>query len=348
MPVIVRIKKVLLKHFMEMRWYSVVLAIALYVLSSWVLLWACGEKQLLTSPDFFYWIMVTASTVGYGDLSPVTSAGKYIVSFFIIPFGLGLFGLAIGRLAAFVSFQWRKGVQGLKSLNYDNHVLVIGWNGPRTLHLLKLLLREIAFHDDQKKIALCVRVDIENPMPETIGFVKVSTFSNDEDMQRAAIETASCIIIDNPDDDITMTTALYCSSVNPNAHMIAYFKEERLGNLLRKHCPNVECMPSVAVEMLAKSAMDPGSSALHKQLLDANKGMTQYSINYSAQTEIPVASLFTAFKQKYAATLIGISANGPESIELNPPLDAKVAQGTTLYYIADERIRNIEWSDFNV
>ncbi|MBQ0756082.1 MAG: potassium channel protein [Amphritea sp.] len=348
MLVLFRVKKILLKHFMELRWHSITLAIFFYILMSWVLLWLSGEKELTAGSDFVYWIMVTASTVGYGDLSPVTTSGKYIVGLFVIPCGLGLFGLAIGRLAAFISFQWRKGVQGLKSLNYENHILVIGWNDGRTLQLIRLLLREMASNTDDQKLALCVRADIENPMPDEIGFVKVVSFSSDQDMARAAVENASCIIIDNPDDDVTMTTALYCSSKNPNAHTIAYFQDEKLGNLLKQHCPNIECMPSVAVEMIAKSAVDPGSSVLHHELLDVEHGMTQYSIKYDGLSAVTVRSLFSVFKEKYEATLIGISNEGYDSIQLNPALDLAVNPGGTLYYIADERIKSIHWEALGV
>ena len=348
MLAIFKIKKILLKHFMEMRWHSIVLAILSYISISWVLLRLSGEQGLTAYPDFIYWIMVTASTVGYGDLSPVTTPGKYVVGLFVIPCGLGLFGLVIGRLAAFVSFQWRKGVQGLKSLNYENHILVIGWNDARTLQLIRLLLREMQFNSDDQQLALCVRADIENPMPDEIGFVKVVSFSSDQDMERASVEKASCIIIDNPDDDVTMTTALYCASKNPGAHTIAYFQDETLGNLLKQHCPNIECMPSVAVEMIAKSAVDPGSSALHHQLLDVENGMTQYSVKFNGSSAITVRSLFSAFKEKYAATLIGISNQGYGSIQLNPSLDLTVHPGATVYYIADERINSIEWEALNV
>lgn len=342
------LRKLLVKHFLEMRWHSLVLVIASYIISSWLLLWVCDEKALTTNAEFIYWIIVTASTVGYGDLSPVTTPGKYAVAFYIIPLGLSLFALAVGRLAAFVSFQWRKGVQGLKSLNYENHVLLIGWNEARTLQLIRLLLREIEYQDQTQKIALCVRADIENPMPEDIGFVKVESFSHDLDMQRAAIDKASCIIIDNPDDDMTMTTGLYCANRNPEAHIIAYFKDDQLGHLLKKHCPNIECVPSVAVEMMAKSAVDPGSSYLHHQLLDVDHGMTQYSMRFSGQTALGVHVLFSAFKEKYGVTLIGVSSNGSESVVLNPDLGLQIEPGDTVYYIADERIHGIDWSGFHV
>lgn len=347
MPLLIRLKKIFLRHFMELRWYSILLAITLYIGLSWGFLQLAGESALLNGTDFIYWIIVTASTVGYGDFSPTTPAGKYIVSLFVIPFGLGLFGLAVGRLAAFVSFQWQKGIKGLKTIDYNQHILIIGWNHERTLQLIRLLLREIEYHHDTQRIALCVKADIENPMPDEIGFIKVNSFSNDQEMARSALEKASSIIIDNPEDDLTMTTALYCSDKNPTAHVIAYFKEDSLGKLLKAHCPNVECMPSVAIEMIAKSAMDPGSSALHHQLLDVHQGMTQYSTKYQGTQPISIREIFLKLKEDYQATLIGISENGYEQVELNPALDQTIKPNTTLYYIADERINKINWNQFS-
>ena len=231
----------------------------------------------------------------------------------------------------------------MKTLNYKNHILIIGWNGPRTLQLIRLLLKETDQSNPEQKIALSVLVDIENPLPDKIGFVKVTSFSNVQEMQRSNVSQASCIIIDNPEDDVTMTTALFCAQQNPQAHIIAYFKDEQLGSLLKSHCPNIECMPSVAVEMLAKSAVDPGSSILHQELLDSNRGMTQYSTLYKGEQNIAFEELFHTFKHKYQATLIGVNNKDQESIELNPSLDKQIQPGSRLFYIASQRIKQIDW-----
>jgi voltage-gated potassium channel len=341
------VKKIILKHFMDLRWHSILLAVLFYIASSWVFLRLSGEAALTSSTDFLYWLSVTASTVGYGDLSPVTNAGRIIVSIYVIPLGLGLFGLGIGRVAAFFSYQWRKGIQGLKKLNEDNHILVVGWNDDKTLHLIKLLLREME-HGDKKSIVLCVKKEIDNPYPDRIGFARVSSYSDEDEMDRAGVKTASCIIVDNTDDDITMTSALYCVSQNPNAHIIAYFQKEELGRLLKNHCPNIECMPSVSVEMIAKSAVDPGSSALHHELLDVDKGMTQYSTIYIGSETFKVGDIFKKLKDMYDATLIGISHIDNGTMCINPMLDLDINSGTIIYYIADERVSDFDWSGMRV
>lgn len=338
-----RLRRIILKHFMDLGWRSMLLIIACYIGSVWILLYAAGETQLLAADSFFYWLLVTASTVGYGDLSPTSANGKLITAFYVIPLGLGLFGLAIGRVAAFMSYQWRKSVQGLKPIDCSGHILVVGWNENRTLELIKLLLREMEHQADKRRVVLCVKADIENPMPEHIGFVKVNSHSKDEEMDRASVAQAASIIIDNSDDDATMTAALYCTGRNPDAHTIAYFNQEKLGQLLKKHCPNVECMPSVAIEMIAKSTMDPGSSALHHELLDVDQGMTQYSIIYNHSNSSSVADIFPYLKAEYEATLIGIKHGDDQRLNINPCLSEEIDSGDRLFYIADERIENIDW-----
>ena len=342
----VRLRRLMLRYFTELRWYTVAAAFAAYAASSWLLLALAGESALTDGTDFFYWLVVTGSTVGYGDLSPQTPAGRWLVALYVIPLGLSIFALVVGRVAAWVALQWRKGRMGLKPLALSGHIVVIGWNGPRTVQLLRLLLDECADMDgDTPAVVLCVRAEIDNPMPGEIEFVRVGSFNQDEDMDRACIGDARTILIDNPEDDMTMTTALYCSHRNPAAHQVAYFKDESLVRLLHRHCPKVECTPSVAVEMLAKSAFDPGSSMLHHDLLNVAHGHAQYSVAVPPTVgALAFDRVFLAFKRRHDATAIGIAPGGNyHQMQLNPPLDATVRGGDTLFYIADQRVHGIDW-----
>lgn len=341
-----KIRRVMLNYFAESKWYTIVLATIFYAISSWALLFVFDENALTNNIDFIYWLAVTASTVGYGDLSPQTPAGKIIVALYVIPLGLSIFAMVVGRIAAFVGNQWRKGLMGLSNLHVSDHILVIGWNEQRTLLLLKLLIQERNSLPERPDIVLCVRADITNPLPGQIEFIRVESFNKDEDMDKACIDSAKTILIDNPQDDLTLTTALYCSQKNPKAHQVAYFTDESLVKLLQQHCPQVECTPSVAVEMLAKAAFDPGSSSLHHDLLSVDDdGQAQYSLAIPANAEtLSYQTLFIGFKELYDATLIGIArAGASQEIELNPQLNTQIKAGDKLFYIAKQRMTSINW-----
>lgn len=319
---------------------NLALLVVAYIVVSWALLSLSGEHALTSEPStFIYFLMVTASTVGYGDHSPQTSLGKWIVVLLVIPGGLTLFAALIGRLAGGAVDYWRAGVLGKRRVGVENHILLLGWNGQRTIHLIRMLQHE---EEGKRPIVLCSRSDIENPLPGEIGFVKVTSYTDTQEMEKAAIDKAGCIVVDNLEDDITLSAALYSANVNPSAHLLAYFKDEALSRLLNQHCPNAECIPAVGAEMLAKAAVDPGSSALHQELLASTRGMTQYSTVYpQSMSPIKVELAFDYMKRHFHSTLIALDVG--KGIELNPDLEREIVSGAKIFYIADERIENFEW-----
>jgi voltage-gated potassium channel len=80
-----------------------VMFIALLVLEfgSMAMLWAerpAPNALIVTAEDSIWYVIVTMSTVGYGDFYPVTTAGRIIGSMIIIV-GVGVFGTLTGFLA---------------------------------------------------------------------------------------------------------------------------------------------------------------------------------------------------------------------------------------------------------
>jgi voltage-gated potassium channel len=56
------------------------------------------EANIRTASDAVWYLLVTMSTVGYGDLYPVTAGGRIIGSLIIVV-GVGVFGTLTGFLA---------------------------------------------------------------------------------------------------------------------------------------------------------------------------------------------------------------------------------------------------------
>ncbi len=232
---------------------------------------------------------------------------------------------------------------GLKTLDLNEHIVVVGWNEQRTLPMLKLLRTE-AQQNLGRDICLCVADEMENPLPGSIEFVRTPSLNDSEGLARADIEDASTIIIDCAQDDQTLSAALNLYNLNPEAHMIAYFRDESLSNLLKQHCPTIECTPSVSTEMIVKSAMDPGSSMLHHELLNASTGMTQYSVVMPENLpEITVRDLYVPLKENYGATLIAVDLDSDGKPEVNPSLEQRIKSGCKLYYIAENRLKHLDW-----
>ncbi|WP_432454172.1 ion channel [Agarivorans sp. QJM3NY_29] len=319
---------------------AIAISVLLYVLISYYSLMLVGERALVHSETFLYWIVVTASTVGYGDFGPSTPLGRLIVSLWVIPIGISIFAVVITKVGFVINDIYTRGARGKRMLKLSNHTVIIGWNGARTLRLVELLTA--ATNDSTETVLLCVDSDIENPLPGKIEFVQVDSFSHAETMARTNLAQASRIIIDTEQDDVTLTCALYCAKLNPQCHKTAYLQDPTIAELLLSHCPRVEVIPSVTVEMLARSAMDPGSAQVHQQLLDTTHGMTQYAVHYMDSSSLPFSDVFQHFKENLQATIIGLKVAGSQHLQLNPSLDTTLNQGDALYYIAARRLNSDE------
>jgi hypothetical protein len=76
--------------------------------------------NILNSSDALWYVIVTISTVGYGDLYPVSNAGR-LVGALIIVIGVGIFGTFTGYLANFfLSPSKKKSAPGGSPLSPDD------------------------------------------------------------------------------------------------------------------------------------------------------------------------------------------------------------------------------------
>ncbi len=58
------------------------------------------EPSMETYADALWWSMVTATTVGYGDISPETGIGR-LIALILMVFGIGLLGMITGSIATY-------------------------------------------------------------------------------------------------------------------------------------------------------------------------------------------------------------------------------------------------------
>ncbi|MFS0864526.1 potassium channel family protein [Fredinandcohnia sp. 179-A 10B2 NHS] len=58
------------------------------------------EPNIATYEDAIWWAIVTATTVGYGDISPETGFGR-VIAIVLMLFGIGLIGMVTGSISTY-------------------------------------------------------------------------------------------------------------------------------------------------------------------------------------------------------------------------------------------------------
>jgi voltage-gated potassium channel len=66
-----------------------------------------GENGFSSIPDSIYWAIVTITTVGYGDISPVTPLGKFIASIIML-LGYGIIAVPTGIVTTEMALAVRR------------------------------------------------------------------------------------------------------------------------------------------------------------------------------------------------------------------------------------------------
>lgn len=337
MWVLIRLSQAMRQHARRVTWLALLIALLLHMALVWVLLVAVGEEKLIPLEAYPYYYMTTATTIGYGDLSPQTPLGRVVVAFLMMPGAVALFAAVLTKSGTSLAAYWRRHTVG--KMSYDDmkgHTILVGWRGKESERLVQLLLSDTA--TDDEGVVLVAEGLAENPQPGAIRYVATSSYADSPTYSRAAIAGAQRIIINPPTDDQTLAAVLAVMAHKPKAHVVAHFESASAMSLVCSHYPAVECTRPMSAEVIARAAQDPGSSSLTHDLLSAEVGATQFSLSVPPDASpVSFASLSERFRA-HDAMLIGFRGPGQPSIAINPPLDTPVPPGAAVYYFAVQRV----------
>lgn len=337
-----RLLLVLRRHVRQLAWGTVATALLCHMALTWLLLAWAGEARLTGWESFPYYYMTTATTIGYGDLSPSTVAGRYIAALVLMPGSVALFAAALGKTGVVLVAFWRRRHMG--KMNYSDlsgHTVLVGWRGVESLRPVQLLLSD-STTDDEGVVLVATGLH-ENPAPDHLRFVATESYADTSAYPRAGIGGAARVIVNPATDDQTLAAVLGVMAHAPTAHVVAHFDSEGAARLVGCHYPGIECTRPLTAELLARAAQDPGSAAVTEELLSVKHGPTQYSVTLPTQSPpLPYLRLAAAFSA-LDALLLGY--RGPDgALQVNPRHEVVVPSGSQLYYLAEQRLPAQAWT----
>ena len=166
--------------------------------------------------DAFYWVFVTITTVGFGDIVPLTIGGR--ITFFLIALGgIGTLGLILQQIVSVSTQAQLKKMLGLNKIKLKNHIIIVGYN-ETSEEIIK------RFKKENKDFILLLRenknINQTELSAKKIEYI-IGNVTNYEIYERANIKQASTLIISTEDDAETLMIALVARKINKNMKIVA-------------------------------------------------------------------------------------------------------------------------------
>lgn len=172
--------------------------------------------------DGIWWAVVTASTIGYGDLVPETFAGR-ITGIVLMLVGIAIVSSYFVSLAAAAVTMQAAYIEGKLNFKGNQHMIIIGWN-----ERSKEMIASIYKKDPLKKVVLIDETLDEMPAEyKNVHFIK-GPANQDEVLKKANIHVAQWVVItaDQHKNELfadmnTITMLLAIKGMNPKIRCIA-------------------------------------------------------------------------------------------------------------------------------
>lgn len=180
-----------------------------------------ADNRITDPANYWWYFVVTAATVGYGDFFPVSNAG-HVVGVYVIVGGIVTLTLLFTQLADYIQSIRGKRMRGTAQLDLAGHVVILGYTMGRTEKIVSELMTE-----GRLRIALCAGEEVlQHPLPDEaeVQFVR-GDLSKLDVMTRACVSRARTALIDGRDDNETLAIAVAVDHEKPDIHMIAALRD---------------------------------------------------------------------------------------------------------------------------
>lgn len=306
------------------------------------------EGSPLQSPWQYTWyFMVTISTVGYGDISP-SSTGGQAAALGIIWTCIAAFGVVVTQAAAAVAVITSKRRRGLMNLELSGHAVVLGYHHGRTEKIVAQIVAGGRRTVQDIVVAFAPETADECPMPDLTHCVRAPLDSPDL-AERACLATAGVILIDSHRDDQALALALFVAEHNEAGHVVVALDDVETGGVRMRRIhrsEGFECVSKSDMGLAVRAMQDPGVSTLINIVTLNNESCELYRLDIPLPQGAAEPRTFT-FGQLLLGMKLALDAlpiamtdslrhNAP--VLDNPGKEAIVQPGTSVFYLARERL----------
>ncbi len=228
-----------------------------------------GGVETLT--DAFYYTIVTASTVGYGDVTPESQVAR-LFAMSVVVLGTVSFAVALGALLGpAIEARFAKALGQMTDSELElleDHVLVLGYGDLTEPVLTELGGKGTPF------VVVTPDSDKATELTDRGYAVVVADPSDEEPLQRARIDDAIAVVVATSDDAQDALAILTARELRPDVRIVVAAAERENVEKLRRAGADTVISPAViGGHLLVESALGAeNTEALAQSLLDEGDG----------------------------------------------------------------------------
>lgn len=309
------------------------LAILLLLVSTGTSFYWIHEQYPLI--DAFFMTIITISTVGFGQIHPLSDVGKLFTSGLIV-FSLGGLAWVGSNLARFIFDGELK--EYLKTYRVDkkimklkDHTIIVGYgrNGEQAAMELKDSGVDFVIIEKRENVMSRIRED------ESLLYIRGDA-THEETLFQARIEHAKALIATTPNDADNVFVVLTARSINPALKIISRASEmESITKLRRAGATNVIMPERIGGQRMAKLVTQPDVvEFLEYILLQQSKDVSIEEISCTNMSSFflnkPIKTLYS--KDHSGILLIGIKISGAKYV-FNPDPSVTLSRGDQLFVL---------------
>ncbi|HET9141305.1 ion channel [Actinophytocola sp.] len=313
-------------------WATPVAVIVFVFATSWPLMALAEPDSEIAAPANYWWyFVVTAATVGYGDFFPVTGAG-HAVGVYVIVGGIATLTTVFTRLATIMERAKGRRMQGAISVTASGHVVLIGYTAGRTERIVAELLAE-----SDARIVLCGWSDVTtHPMPDQgIEFVR-GDLTDADTLRRAGVPGAATVLVDARDDNEALAVTVTVIHLHAGAHVVVTLRDMARAELMRQVHQDVHCVQWHTSWMVTEELTSPGIAEVYTHLMTPG-GTNTYSIRLPESLgPVQVGRCQSVLGQRHGVILL--AARTEHELLVNPGWETELPAGAEVYYLSPHRL----------
>ncbi len=277
-----------------------------------------GEPDVKDVWDALFWVLVTITTVGYGDITPTTLGGR-IIFVLVALGGISTIAYVLEQLVSFSTKNQIKILFGSGAAKMKRHTIIVGWNA-KTEEAIKELR-----HENDEFLVVGSELDHARLNAEEIQHINGDP-TKSETLNRCNIKEAKTLMISLENDSETIMVALAVRKQNPNINIIATCEAQEHVDMMRGAGINsIISYAEISGRLLAHAVTEPIVVAF---IVDATTSVKGFDLK---QIKVELKTKLSDIPLKGDEKVIALYRNG--SFILDFATDAMLEEGDYLVII---------------